>query len=241
MGRNNLPSRINLTVNMSISDLYSLLSPLYPGPSDPHRLIRVSPAPSDVNIYPADVPSQRSITSMNPPDFPSTNDSHSTINVSNWANENPLDLTSSPSPAVLEETPPLRPLERPTPTASTSSASTSTTPPSIPVDYPLFHRLVTAMETIATHAAHMCSCNNAPPDSSSTSPPLSNPSDDTNIPAIPADMIPRRNSVEDVINNVATDINIQPAFRLPHKRPAQHHKHVSSTRATGRPPKCSRR
>lgn len=179
MGRNNLPPRIEITINMSMSDLYNLLSPLYPGHSDPNRLVRVSPAPSSVSTNPTsalrDVPSQRVIATLNTPDFPSLYDSHSIINVGDFVHENPLDLTRPPSPATPEETPQIHQIERPAPTASASSASTSTAPTSIPVDYPLFHRLVEAMETIATYAAHICSCKTVVPDSPSTAPPLLNP------------------------------------------------------------------
>lgn len=148
----------------------------------------------------------------------------------------PLNLSTRPATPTPE-----KPVPSPSPSSSSSSSARLSNPP-IEFAPAMIQRMVIALETLAEHATHRCCCQHAAPSTSATSPTAppsaSVPSTETTSPPLathPGPTPRRRSSVEDIIDSVVIDESIVPTFRPTSARPAQHKRHKTQTRATGRP------
>lgn len=223
---------ITLRLIMSFQDLYSFLSPLSEGPSNPVVIKRVSSTPSSRSLnlhtphlpYPtyAEFRCQEGLS----PDI---------LNLDRSLVQTPLDFSMRISTAdiSLESTFITSQATRDANSNFRNQATQTediilplrSTSPQTSISNRHLDQLLTILDRIATALEAGAATS---PGISSPSPLVTSPN-----PSPPH----RRTSVDEVIDAIASDEQIRPVFRLPQDRPTQHRKHISKERKTGRPRK----
>lgn len=150
-------------------------------------------------------------------------------------------------------TPPFVASHPSSPSSSSSSSDSSSSDvlprpasPQVSISASLLKKLLEAINRLDQRSREPCRC---------VSQALQTPASPTNVPepsatAITSDVViplsppmitsrsivhRRRSSVEEIVDQVARDTSIRPRFRPTKNRPIQHRRHVTLTRAAGRP------